>query len=155
MRMIDRNDIPIEDIRRPCLLARSMMRPRIAQARAFHKNFAAARRPHRTPRYRCDPFWGAGEDLRYLLLLKRKAPLRKLIGRRRSRLLYLDHVESNGSGFFALENDALVLWDPPFGKKVDAFDLRNGGCSGSSGGTSSPAAVVNCIVSRGSSGSKQ
>jgi ATP-dependent DNA ligase len=35
-------------------------------------------------------------------LLKRKARLKKLIGRSKgSRLLYLDHIESNGSRFFA------------------------------------------------------
>src|SRR5215813_7198548 len=42
-----------------------------------------------------------GEDLRGLPLLHRKARLRKLIGRRKSRLLYLDHLERNGSGLYA------------------------------------------------------
>jgi hypothetical protein len=43
-----------------------------------------------------------GEDLRPLPLLKRKARLRKLIRRNGpSRLLYLDHIENDGSLFFA------------------------------------------------------
>jgi bifunctional non-homologous end joining protein LigD len=37
-----------------------------------------------------------GKDLRTLPLLERKAMLKKLIRRKRSRLLYLDHVESDG-----------------------------------------------------------
>jgi len=55
--------------------------------------------------YAFDLLWLNGEDLRPLPLLKRKARLRKLIGRpgRRngSHLLYLDHIEGNGSRFFA------------------------------------------------------
>jgi bifunctional non-homologous end joining protein LigD len=43
-----------------------------------------------------------GEDLRSLPLLTRKARLQRLIGKRKgSRLLYLDHLEKNGSGLFA------------------------------------------------------
>jgi len=48
--------------------------------------------------------WLNGEDLRGLSLLERKRRLRKLcLHRRRSanRLLYLDHLERNGSGLFA------------------------------------------------------
>jgi len=37
-----------------------------------------------------------GKDLRTLPLLERKAMLKKVIRRKRSRLLYLDHVESDG-----------------------------------------------------------
>jgi ATP-dependent DNA ligase len=49
-----------------------------------------------------DLLWLNGEDLRSLQLVERKARLRKLIGRRNeSRLLYLDHIEGNGSRFFA------------------------------------------------------
>jgi bifunctional non-homologous end joining protein LigD len=52
--------------------------------------------------YAFDLLWLNGEDLRSLPLLERKARLRKLIGRRsESRLLYLDHIEGNGSQFFA------------------------------------------------------
>jgi ATP-dependent DNA ligase len=52
--------------------------------------------------YAFDLLWLNGEDLRSLPLLKRKARLKKLIGRRKgSRLLYLDHVEGSGSRFFA------------------------------------------------------
>lgn len=41
-----------------------------------------------------------GEDLRELPLIDRKATLRKVIGRRKSRLLYLDHIEGRGSALF-------------------------------------------------------
>ena len=51
--------------------------------------------------YAFDLLFLNGEDLRSLPLLRRKARLRKLIGRRKSRLLYLDHLESNGSGLYA------------------------------------------------------
>ena len=37
-----------------------------------------------------------GKDLRTLPLIERKRQLRKLLGRRRSRILYLDHVENDG-----------------------------------------------------------
>ena len=50
--------------------------------------------------YAFDLLWLNGEDLRGLPLLQRKRRLRKLIGRRHSRLLYLDHLETNGSGLF-------------------------------------------------------
>jgi bifunctional non-homologous end joining protein LigD len=40
-----------------------------------------------------------GEDLRVLSLLKRKAML-KFLGRKRSRILYLDHVEADGCLLF-------------------------------------------------------
>jgi bifunctional non-homologous end joining protein LigD len=52
--------------------------------------------------YAFDLLWLNGEDLRALPLLKRKSRLKKLIGKRStSRLLYLDHIEGNGSRFFA------------------------------------------------------
>lgn len=52
--------------------------------------------------YAFDLLWLDGEDLRRLPLLERKTRLRKFIGRPNgSRLLYLDHIEGNGSGFFA------------------------------------------------------
>jgi len=41
-----------------------------------------------------------GEDLRELPLIGRKSKLGKLIGRRKSRLLYLDHIEGQGSALF-------------------------------------------------------
>jgi bifunctional non-homologous end joining protein LigD len=52
--------------------------------------------------YAFDLLWLNGEDLRSLPLLKRKARLKQLIGRSKgSPLLYLDHIEGNGSRFFA------------------------------------------------------
>jgi len=51
--------------------------------------------------YAFDLIWLNGEDLRSIPLLRRKARLRKLIGRRTSRLLYLDYLEHNGSGLYA------------------------------------------------------
>jgi bifunctional non-homologous end joining protein LigD len=50
--------------------------------------------------YAVDLLWLNGEDLRGLPLLRRKAQLRKLVGRQQSRLLYLDHLEQNGSGLY-------------------------------------------------------
>ena len=41
-----------------------------------------------------------GKDLRTLPLIERKRQLRKLIRRRRSRILYLDHVENDGRLLF-------------------------------------------------------
>jgi bifunctional non-homologous end joining protein LigD len=41
-----------------------------------------------------------GQDLRTLPLIERKRQLRKVIGRRRSRILYLDHVETDGKLLF-------------------------------------------------------
>jgi bifunctional non-homologous end joining protein LigD len=41
-----------------------------------------------------------GQDLRTLPLIERKRQLRKMIGRRRSRILYLDHVENDGRLLF-------------------------------------------------------
>ena len=41
-----------------------------------------------------------GKDLRTLPLIERKAALKKLLGRKRSRILYLDHVEGNGRWLF-------------------------------------------------------
>ena len=37
-----------------------------------------------------------GKDLRALSLIERKATLKKLLRRKRSRVLYLDHVEGDG-----------------------------------------------------------
>jgi bifunctional non-homologous end joining protein LigD len=41
-----------------------------------------------------------GKDLRTLPLIERKRQLRKLLGRKRSRILYLDHVENDGKLLF-------------------------------------------------------
>ena len=41
-----------------------------------------------------------GKDLRTLPLIERKAALKKLLGRKRSRILYLDHVEGDGRLLF-------------------------------------------------------
>jgi bifunctional non-homologous end joining protein LigD len=41
-----------------------------------------------------------GKDLRTLPLIERKRRLRKVIGRKRSRILYLDHVENDGRLLF-------------------------------------------------------
>src|SRR5438067_1904238 len=40
------------------------------------------------------------KDLRNLALVERKRQLRKLLGRRRSRILYLDHIENDGQLLF-------------------------------------------------------
>jgi len=42
-----------------------------------------------------------GKDLRTLPLIDRKAALKKLLRRKRSRILYLDHVEGDGRLLFA------------------------------------------------------
>jgi bifunctional non-homologous end joining protein LigD len=41
-----------------------------------------------------------GEDLRGLPLVERKERLRRLLRRKRSRILYLDHIEKHGQRFF-------------------------------------------------------
>src|SRR5262245_4338841 len=41
-----------------------------------------------------------GKDLRTLPLIERKRQLRKLLARRRSRILYLDHIENDGKLLF-------------------------------------------------------
>jgi bifunctional non-homologous end joining protein LigD len=41
-----------------------------------------------------------GKDLRMLPLIERKALLKKLLRRKRSRILYLDHVEDDGRLLF-------------------------------------------------------
>ena len=46
--------------------------------------------------FQCD----VGKDLRTLPLIERKRQLRKLLGRKRSRILYLDHVETDGCLLF-------------------------------------------------------
>jgi bifunctional non-homologous end joining protein LigD len=48
-----------------------------------------------------------GKDLRTLPLIERKARLKKLLQRKRSRILYLDHVESDGQLLF----DQIVAMD--------------------------------------------
>ena len=53
-----------------------------------------------------------GKDLRTLPLLERKAILKKLLRRKRSRILYLDHVECDGRLLFeqiiAMDLEAIV-----------------------------------------------
>src|SRR5262244_3585925 len=41
-----------------------------------------------------------GEDLRALPLIERKARLKQLLRRKRSPVLYVDHIEANGRQFF-------------------------------------------------------
>src|SRR5215831_17294777 len=41
-----------------------------------------------------------GEDLRGLPLVERKARLKRLLRRKRSRILYVDHIETHGQGLF-------------------------------------------------------
>jgi ATP dependent DNA ligase domain len=48
-----------------------------------------------------------GKDLRTLPLIERKTALKKLLRRKRSRILYLDHVESDGRLLF----DQIVAMD--------------------------------------------
>ena len=48
-----------------------------------------------------------GKDLRVLPLIERKTMLKKLIRRKRSRLMYLDHIESDGCLLF----DQIVKMD--------------------------------------------
>jgi len=50
--------------------------------------------------YGFDLLFVDGEDLRGLPLIGRKARLRKLVQRKRSRLLYLDHIEERGCELF-------------------------------------------------------
>jgi len=47
-----------------------------------------------------DLLWLNGEDLRGLPLIERKARLKKLLGRKVSRVLYLDHIEARGRDLF-------------------------------------------------------
>jgi bifunctional non-homologous end joining protein LigD len=47
-----------------------------------------------------DILWLNGEDLRELALVERKARLKKLLGRRKSALLYVDHIEDLGRFVF-------------------------------------------------------
>ena len=59
--------------------------------------------------YAFDLLWLDGKDVRGLPLLERKTHLRKLIlPRNGSRLLYLDHIEGNGSRFFATAGESDV-----------------------------------------------
>jgi len=41
-----------------------------------------------------------GEDLRGLRLIERKARLKKLLRRKQSRMLYVDHIDGRGHQFF-------------------------------------------------------
>ena len=52
-----------------------------------------------------------GKDLRTLPLIERKRQLRKLLQRRRSRILYLDHVENDGRLLF--EQIVKITVEPP------------------------------------------
>src|SRR5262245_29799739 len=65
-----------------------------------------------------------GRDLRVLSLLERKAALKKLLRRRRTGILYLDHIESDGRLLFeeivnqnanitVRQTDAQYLYLPP------------------------------------------
>ena len=62
--------------------------------------------------YAFDLLWLNGEDLRGLPLVGRKVRLRKLIGREKSQLLYLDYLKQNGSGLYtkACESTWKELW---------------------------------------------
>src|SRR4030095_2217389 len=70
-----------------------------------------------------------GKDLRTLPLIERKAVLKKLLRRKRSRILYLDHVESDGGLLFeqivALDFEGIVCKrkDSPY--KVTEKPSRN------------------------------
>jgi bifunctional non-homologous end joining protein LigD len=48
-----------------------------------------------------DLLWLNGEDLRGLPLLERKKRLKRLLRKKRSRVLYVDHIEHAGRRFFA------------------------------------------------------
>ena len=50
--------------------------------------------------YAFDALFVAGEDVRSLPLIRRKEMLRKLIRTRRSRLLFMDHIETHGTRLF-------------------------------------------------------
>jgi ATP-dependent DNA ligase len=56
-----------------------------------------------------------GEDLRTLLLIERKAMLKKLICRKRARMFYLDHVE--GDGCLLFEQIRKMDWEGMLQKK--------------------------------------
>ena len=47
-----------------------------------------------------DLLWLDGQDLRGLPLVERKARLKELIGRKKSALLYVDHIEHHGRAVF-------------------------------------------------------
>jgi bifunctional non-homologous end joining protein LigD len=49
-----------------------------------------------------------GEDLRGLKLIERKARLRRLLRRKRSRILYIDHIETHANG--SLRRSAASIW---------------------------------------------
>ena len=49
-----------------------------------------------------------GEDLRSLPLTERNARLKRLLSRKRSRVLYVDHIEKHGQRFF--EKSAASIW---------------------------------------------
>jgi bifunctional non-homologous end joining protein LigD len=48
-----------------------------------------------------DLLWLNGEDLRELPLIERKKRLRKIIGKKAKRVLYVDHVVEHGKALFA------------------------------------------------------
>ncbi|HYR91709.1 MAG TPA: hypothetical protein VE422_47095 [Terriglobia bacterium] len=50
--------------------------------------------------YAFDLLWLNGNDLRSLPLIERKKKLKKLRPRKASRLLYVDHLERQGTGLF-------------------------------------------------------
>jgi bifunctional non-homologous end joining protein LigD len=50
--------------------------------------------------YAFDLLWLNGEDLRDRPLIERKNVLRTLLGKKRSRMLFLDHIAENGRGLF-------------------------------------------------------
>ena len=51
--------------------------------------------------YAFDLLFLNGEDLRALPLIERKARLKRLLRRKRSPVLYVDHIETHGRPFFA------------------------------------------------------
>ena len=55
-----------------------------------------------------DVLWLNGEDLRRLPLVERKARLKKLVGSRKSALLYVDHIEHHGR--FVFEQAVSSTW---------------------------------------------
>jgi len=70
-----------------------------------------------------------GKDLRMSPLIERKAMLKKLLRRKRSRILYLDHVEGDGRLLFeqivAMDLDGIVCK-----RKVGSPLFRGSKCDG-------------------------
>jgi ATP-dependent DNA ligase len=73
-----------------------------------------------------------GKDLRTLPLIDRKSALKKLLQRKRSRILYLDHVDSDGRLLFEqivkmdLEGIVCKRKDSPYGHR-QAFTVLDEG----------------------------